>query len=291
MEAPLAIVRCAHFLSVMFLFGAGMFLAAFAPPDLRRRLSPGLRPAAIAASVIALFTAALWLALEAASMSGDWAGALDPDTLADVLTSTAFGAVWQGRLCILVLLVAALLAARRDRWLAPTLVAAVAVSSLGLIDHAAMQTGGVGVIHRVNDGVHLMVAAIWLGGLPPFLMCLNACRAGAAREDALTAIYRFSTIGHIVVIALVISGFVNIALITGHLPWPPTSPYRALLATKLGVVSAMIVMAVVNRYTLAPRMEESGGALAALRMISLIETGLGCVVVALVSLFGLLDPA
>ena len=71
MEAPLAIVRCAHFLSVMFLFGAGMFLAAFAPPDLRRRLSPRLRTAAIAASVIALFTAALWLALEAASCQAE----------------------------------------------------------------------------------------------------------------------------------------------------------------------------------------------------------------------------
>ena len=290
MEAPLAIVRCAHFLSVMFLFGAGTFLAVFAPPDLRARLSPRVKPAAFAASLIALATATLWLSLVAASMSGDWTGAWDRETLTDVLTSTAFGAIWQGRLTTLVVLVIAQSAARRELWLPTSFVAGLALVSLGLVDHAAMQNGTVGAVHRINDGVHLMAAALWVGGLTPFLMCLAEYRGDELRQSVLTAIYRFSTIGHLVVIALVITGLVNIALVTGHPPWPTTSPYRALL-TKLCVVTVMILMAIVNRYALTPRMHDNGTALGWLRVASTIEIALGCVVIALVSLFGLLDPA
>ena len=97
MEASLALVRFAHFVAAMFVFGAGVYLSAFAPPALRQSLSPPLRRAAIVAGFVVLLSALIWFALEGASMSGDWASAYDPDVLSDVLTSTTFGAVWSAR--------------------------------------------------------------------------------------------------------------------------------------------------------------------------------------------------
>ena len=102
---------------------------------------------------------------------------------------------------------------------------------------------------------------------------------------------RFSFIGHFVVAAIVATGIVNIALISGHAPWPPTTPYRALLDVKIAVVAVMIGLAIVNRYALVPRLKASANALSALRAISLVNVALGTLVVALVSVFALLDPA
>ena len=53
----------------------------------------------------------------------------------------------------------------------------------------------------------------------------------------------------------------------------------------------MIALALFNRFVLAPRLKTSANALATLRATSLAEIALGCVVVALVSVFALLDPA
>ena len=76
----LALCRFAHFMAAMLVFGSSAFLALYAPQDLRRALSPGLRRLALAASLVALITALFWLALEAASMADDW-GAATPKQL------------------------------------------------------------------------------------------------------------------------------------------------------------------------------------------------------------------
>ena len=91
--------------------------------------------------------------------------------------------------------------------------------------------------------------------------------------------------------AIVATGIVNIALTSGHPPWPPTTPYRALLDVKIAIVATMIALALVNRYALVPRLKAGAGALAALRTISLVNVALGTLAVALVSVFALLDPA
>ena len=69
-----------------------------------------------------------------------------------------------------------------------------------------------------------------------------------------------------------------------------TTPYRELLAVKLALVAIMIVIALVNRYVVAPRLTPDGPALRVLMKTSLAEVALGAGVIALVSLFALLDP-
>jgi putative copper resistance protein D len=285
----LALCRFAHFLAAMLTFGICFYLWAYAPERLREALSSTARRFALIASLVALITAIGWLALESASMADDWGAAADPDQIGAVLTGTAFGRVWAAHLVLAAALVA-VAAFSRAGWGAASLMSAALLASLGLVGHSAMQTGAEGALHRANQALHLMAAGAWIGGLVPFVMCLRAYRGDDLRKDAVRAMAGFSTWGQLIVAAIVLTGVVNIALTSHQPPIPPTTPYRALLLAKLVVVAVMVSLALINRFVLAPRLRTSVNALPILRATSLAEIALGCVVVALVSVFALLDP-
>jgi putative copper resistance protein D len=287
----LALCRFAHFLAAMLAFGMSAYLWLYAPERLRLALSPVVRRLALIASLVALITAVAWLALESASMADDWSAAIDPEAIGAVLTDTAFGHAWAAHLILAAALVLVVIFEPRARWVATAVASAALLASLGLVGHAAMQTGAEGVLHRMNHAVHLLTAGAWIGGLVPFAMCLSAYRRDDLRKDAVRAMMSFSFWGQFIVAAIVLSGAVNIALTSGRAPIPPTTPYRALLVAKIIIVGIMIALAIVNRYVLAPRLKSSATALAALRLTSAAEVALGCVVIALVSVFALLDPA
>ena len=287
----LVICRFAHFMAAMLTFGASAYLWLYAPMRLTRALSPGVRRLALIASLVALITAILWLALESALMADDWSGAVDLGMIGAVLTDTAFGHAWAAHLILAAALVAVIAFGPRTQWAATTVVSAALLASLGLVGHAAMQTGAEGVLHPANHAVHLVAAGAWIGGLIPFAMCLRAYRDEELRQDAVRAMTGFSFWGQFVVAAIVLTGGVNIALTSGHPPIPPTTPYRALLDAKIVLVGVMILLAVFNRCVLLPQLKPGATALAVLRTTSAVEVALGSVVVALVSAFALLDPA
>jgi copper resistance protein D len=286
----LALCRFAHFLAAMLAFGMSAYLWAYAPERLRLALSPAARRGALIASLVALITAIAWLALESASMADDPSAAIDPEAIAAVLTDTAFGHAWAAHLVLAAALVAVVAFAGAG-WAATSIVSAALLASLGLVGHAAMQTGAEGALHRANHAVHLMAAGAWIGGLIPFAMCLRAYQRDDLRTDSVRAMAGFSFWGQLIVAAIVLTGVVNIALTSRHPPLPPTTPYRALLVAKLVIVAIMIALALFNRFVLAPRIKTSANALATLRATSLAEIVLGCVVIALVSVFALFDPA
>ncbi len=287
----LALCRFAHFMSAMLAFGASAYLWLYTPDNLRRALSPTIRRLTIGASLVALVSAIVWLSLEAASMADDWSAATDPDTVTAVLTDTSFGNVWILRLALAAAFVLVAAFAPRGSWATITFLSALVLGSLALVGHAAMQAGAEGFLHRANHAAHLLTAGAWLGGLVPFVMCLSAYDENGVRSGAVTAMMRFSFWGQFVVAALVATGIINIALTSGHAPFPPTTPYRYLLDAKLVLVAIMIGLALTNRFVVAPRLAPGARTLAVLRATSLTEVALGTIVVALVSLFALLDPA
>jgi putative copper resistance protein D len=286
----LTFCRFAHFLAAMLTFGTSAYLWAYAPERLTLALSPVVRRLALIASLVALVTAFAWLALESASMADDWSAAINPEAIAAVLTDTAFGPVWAAHLVLAAALLA-VVAFSRAGWAATSLASAALLASLGLVGHSAMQTGAEGVLHRANHALHLMAAGAWIGGLVPFAMCLRAYQRDDLRKDAVRAMAGFSFWGQLIVAAIVLTGVLNIALTSHHPPLPPTTPYRALLIVKILIVAIMIALALFNRFVLAPRIKTSATALSTLRATSLAEVALGCVVIALVSVFALLDPA
>jgi putative copper resistance protein D len=290
MEAALAVCRFAHFAAAMTLFGATAFVVALAPRDLALALAPATRAIAAAAIPVAALSAVAWLAFESASMTGDWNALVEPRAIGAVLTDTEFGAVWQWRLGLTVVLVVALALGRSGPTLALLIGAALLLASLGLVGHAAMQAGVLGALHRANDAMHLLAAAAWLGGLPMFALCLRAYREPSLSAAAVTAMWWFSLWGQFDVALILLTGIVNVALTSGLGALAPTTSYRMLLAAKAAVVATMVALAVFNRYVLAPRLTPDGPAQRALRRNCLAEVVLGAAAVAFVSLFGLLDP-
>lgn len=290
MEAALALCRFAHFIAAMTLFGAMAFVVALAPPDLARALRPTIRAIAAAAIPVVAISALVWLALEAASMVGDWSAFFDLGSISAVLTDTDFGAVWLWRLGLIAALVAALALDRAGPTLPLVVGAALLLASLGLVDHAAMQAGALGALHRANDATHLLATAAWLGGLPMFALSLKAYREPSLSAAAVTAMRRFSFWGHFDVALVVLTGAVNVALTSGFRALAPTTPYRMLLAAKLVLVATLVALALFNRYVLAPRLAQKEDARRALARSCVAEVALGAMIVALVSVFGLLDP-
>jgi copper resistance protein D len=286
----LALCRFAHFLAAMLTFGASAYLWLYAPERLMLALSPAVRRLALIGSLVAFVTAIVWLALESASMADELSAAVDPGAIGAVLTDTAFGHAWAAHLVLAAALVAVVVFGPRARWAATAVASAALLASLGLVGHAAMQTGAEGVLHRANHAIHLMTTGAWIGALIPFLMCLGAYERGDLRREAVQAMMRFSFWGHFIVAAIVLTGAVNIALTSGRLPVPPDTPYRALLDVKIVVVAIMISLALFNRYILAPQLKPGARALAVLRATSTAEVALGAGAVALVSVFALLDP-
>jgi copper resistance protein D len=217
-----------------------------------------------------------------------WQDAFSPDTIGAVLFGTEFGQAWQVH-GLLVLGVLAGIATRRSSIIWPT--SALALASLGLIGHAAMQSGAIGWLHRTNLALHLLSGGFWLGGLVPLLSTLGLMGETPLRDDAIVALRRFSSHGHGAVALVVLTGIGNTALILGASPPGPLSLYEELLATKIALVGLMIGLALINRYRLAPRLRDRPSAPQALIRNSVGELVLGAMVIALVSLFGLLEPS
>jgi putative copper resistance protein D len=289
-SAALILCRFAHYAAAMLLFGAGAFLWVLAPAGLARALNPTVRHLAAGAIVVGAISAAAWLALEVASMGDGWPAVLDPATVAAVL-DTSFGHVWRGRLVLALVLAGLVAFGRHDRWPLVVPLAALFLGSLGLVGHAAMQSGTTGILHRACDAVHLLAAGAWVGGLVPLVLSLAPAHP-ELRKDAGIALRRFSGMGHVAVALVLLTGVVNVRLVLGGWPLDPTSPYQALLLTKIGLVAAMIGLALINRYLLVPRIAAARDTnLARLRLSTLAEIALGGAVLALVAAFGTLDPS
>jgi copper resistance protein D len=89
---------------------------------------------------------------------------------------------------------------------------------------------------------------------------------------------------------VILTGIVNTVLILRNGATKPLSLYQELLAAKIALVVLMIGLALINRYRLAPRLSVQPSAARALIRNSLAELAIGAAVIALVSLFGLLEP-
>jgi copper resistance protein D len=283
-------LRFAHFASVMLLFGASAFLAALAPPALRKALEPSIGRIIAAASVAAAATAIFWLQLQGAAFTEDWGEAVDPDVLSAVLFDTAFGHVWQARLVIALCLVfLAFWRGRKPLWLLPALTC-LFLASLGLVGHAAMRPGAAGVFERANQALHLLAGGFWLGALTPLLICLRRLEDKALKAEAGIALRRFSGVGHAAVAAVLATGIVNIFMILGQWPIDFSSPYQAYLAAKILTVAVMVLLALYNRYRLVPRLSLGPNAALALKRNTVVEIVLGGAVLALVSAFATFEP-
>jgi copper resistance protein D len=280
MATLLVLCRFVHFIVVLLMFGACVFrpwlLGAKPQPVLDRqllRLTRGLAWTALASGVI-------WLLLITVSMAGSWAAALEPSTVQLVLGKTFFGQVWTWHLMLNGLLAIALMTA----WKAPRLpLITLLLMTLAPVGHGAMLDGLSGQLLILNQVVHLMCVGAWLGGLLLLVMILRQSN----RDELAPVLRRFSGVGYGLVAGLLVTGLINVRVLTGQLwPTPLFSGFALILLIKVMLVLGMLALALLNRL----RLDRCEQQLGSLKVSVMVEWLLGVCAVAAVSLLGTLPP-
>jgi copper resistance protein D len=289
-HVALALVRLCFDSAAITAYGVSGFIACIAPKRLGQVIAASSNFLIVAASSLALLSTFAWLPIEAAVIGESWQSALDRSTLSALLCDTAMGKAWLVRLVLSLLLAAAL--PWRTTPIVRLALSGSLLASLALTGHANMDEGTRGVLHILNDALHLLAAGAWLGSLLALPGCLARLRDPAFCTEAKTALRRFSSAGHLAVALAIATGIVNTVLVLGRWPTDFTSAYQMLLVAKIALVAGMTGLALVNRYIFVPRMvTEPDRAIIQIRNGTYAELALGAGVLALVAFFGILDPA
>ena len=246
----------------------------------------------LVASLVALISALALLLCQAAAMAGSPAAA-DVATVSAVLLETRFGRVWRWHLLLAAILVLACLGRQLLRPVV-LLLSLGLLASLGWVGHAAMDDGPARIAHELNQTGHLLAAGLWLGGLVPLAWIIRQTRrqpGNFAISLARDALCNFSHMGYVAVALIALTGAINTLFLVGSLDAMVGTPYGRLLAFKILLFLAMVVVALINRFRLAPRISGDPGALRALARTVALEQGLALAVLAVVSVLGTWPPA
>ncbi|QKV63886.1 copper homeostasis membrane protein CopD [Pseudomonas sp. 43A] len=281
MSEALVLCRFVHFIVVLMLFGAWLFrplLLKDEAPQVDRHLARLARWLA----AVALLSGIAWALLITASMAGSATAAFDPDTVALVLGNTFFGQVWRWHLLINAALLALLFTPWRSSMPMRLGLSALLLATLAPVGHGALLDGLSGQLLILNQIVHLNCVAAWLGGLLMLVMILRQ-----PTEPMREVLRRFSGVGYALVAGLLITGLINVRVLTGQ--WWPTplfSGFALILLIKALIVLGMLGLALFNRL----RIDDCEQRMGALRRSVMLEWLLGIGAVAAVSLLGTLPP-
>ncbi|MBV9568850.1 MAG: copper homeostasis membrane protein CopD [Hyphomicrobiales bacterium] len=298
-DVPLVLARWVHFLCLMIVFGASLFplyaLRGGVKAESARALAITERRVCLAAS-LALISALVWVASSFATMVGGFDG-LDLEALEAFFLETSFGPVWLVRLVIISVLVLVLAAIRssRGRTIFSVWLAAAALASQAWLGHAAMRTGRELAIELLSYVTHVLAGGAWVGGLLA-LASLLASRGSdpgdAGTSECHAALRRFSNLGMIWVLLILLSGVANSVFRLKSFGDLFTTPYGQLILAKTTLFSLMLLAAAINRWRLMPRLEnkEDEATLFALRRNVTIEQGLAVLVLGVAAILGTLPP-
>lgn len=280
MTDALVLCRFLHFVVVLMLFGAWVFQPLLLNADtLGRRLMRITRWL----TAVALVSGVTWLLLITASMAGAWSAAFDPSTLGLVLRNTFFGQVWSWHLLLNAVLMVLLLTPLHSNASLRLVVSGLLLATLAPVGHGAMLDGLSGQLLILNQIIHLTCVGAWLGGLLLLVMILRRPNGHALS----TVLRRFSGVGYGLVAGLVITGLINVRVLTGAFwPTPLLSGFALILLIKVVLVAVMLGLALFNRL----RIKDCEQRVGALKTSVLLEWLLGMGAVAAVSLLGTLPP-
>lgn len=188
-----------------------------------------------------------------AAMMGMSLAELDWPTISMMVSGTDIGIASVIR-TLLLLLALVLLVVGRASTLSQVVVAAcfaAALLSLGWSGHAAAGEGGIGLVHRLNNGAHLIAAGLWLGAIICFVDLTVKLHRRPDREQALallSQIHAFAPLGVGLVAVVAITGLINSQLIFGieNSLTVLSTPYGLMLAAKLILVGGMVLFGANN---------------------------------------------
>jgi putative copper resistance protein D len=287
MQNALILCRFLHFAALLLLFGTLLFRGWLFRPlllnadtaSLDKRLNTLLRWLA----PLSLVSALLWLMLTTGNMLGTWHDSIDPQSLVLVLSNTFFGQVWNVHLLLNVLLVFGLFMPRLGSPPIRLALASLLLVTLAPVGHGAMFDGVLGDLMMLNQWVHLCSIGAWLGGLLLLLLLLTP----PTTVDLRCVLLRFSGIGYGLVSAIIVTGLINVRVLSGALwPEPAFSGFGLILLIKVCLVGCMLLLALFNRLLLNHHIIR----FSLLRTSVAFECLFGMAAVAAVSLLGTLPP-
>ncbi|HMI12961.1 MAG TPA: copper homeostasis membrane protein CopD [Bradyrhizobium sp.] len=307
-DGPLVVVRGVHFAATAVMTGTLIFREVVA-----EAASCSARPAALIVRTqtlrvawiflaVAAASGMIWLLLVAASMSGlSFGESMTSDVLSTVVNETQFGRVSEIRLVLAVIIAGGL---AYDRFpLARGLALAMSLgltAALAWTGHAGSTAGAMGILHLTADTLHLLAAAIWIGGIVSLVLLLSVSRndqTDAGVSFARDATQRFSTMGVAIVVVVLATGIVNGWILVGSWHALIATFYGQLLILKIALFAVMLLIAAANRFWLMPRLALRPGSepqievLRRLARNSMIEIVLALMIFAIVGMLGTLHPA
>ena len=280
MATLLVLCRFLHFMVVLLMFGACVFRPWLLGTSPRPALDRQLSRITTLLAWLALGSGVSWLLLISASMAGTELAALDLATVQLVLGKTFFGKVWSLHLLLNGLLVLSLLTPWHHVRL---LLSALLLATLAPVGHGAMLSGLSGQLLILNQMLHLLCVGAWLGGLLLLVLILRQ----AALYPLEKILQRFSGVGYLLVAGLLVTGLINIRVLTGQFwPTPLFSGFALILLIKVLLVAGMLGLALLNRLRINNCQQRVGQLQASVKL----EWLLGVAAVAAVSLLGTLPP-
>jgi putative copper export protein/mono/diheme cytochrome c family protein len=292
------VVAFVRSLSVMALFsayGTLVFRVAVAPPAfgrmapelvlaIERRLRHLIR-ASLAVDAVALIA---WLVVVAGTLADAPGLAAAFAAVGPVLSHTVFGHLILLQLAALPMM--ALILGRGTSVLRSRSAAGLAMLATLLQaghSHALAMGSGLTLV-LVSDGVHLLCAGAWLGGLVPLLLLVQA----APPKAATTAARHFSPLGKLCLYGLVASAACQGWELLGGVPGVIGTGYGWVALTKAVLFVVLFGFAWINRYRLAPALRGADAAGARRTLIRSIaaQTGFGLAVVIAAGILSSLPP-
>jgi putative copper resistance protein D len=302
------LARWIHLASAAFLVGTAVLSVLAGRPTKptalgwQRQLGSAL---ALAAGATLIAGAGVLLA-QVVAIEGRATAWAEPASLGRVVGSTVFGQVWLVRHGLVLLLV--VLTWSRVTEPAPgdwvvsrantALLGGLVVALAAWAGHSA-RVEPWPVASALIDGLHAVLAAVWLGGLLPLACLLRAAaRSGGAdsRPFAVVAARRFSALALATIAALVATGAWNAWNQVGGVPALLGTPYGRGLLVKLGLVAAIIGVAGASRRWILPALagESETVGRPAMRRLSLhvlLELAFGLALLGVVAWMTLTPPA
>jgi copper transport protein len=232
--------------------------------DDRRRLIPWVQASALIAAVGAVGH----VVARAAEGTGRGLTAVtESGVLASVLRQGGTGWWLVGLLLGLSVIVASVsLGSVTVRRVLVTYGALVAAGSFALTGHTTQASPA--AVAAVADAVHILVAAVWLGGLVGVALIIpwHTGDSSSPVDDgndtgprgALAVVSRFTTLAAVAVAVLWVSGLSQAWFTVGNLSGLPGSDYGRILMVKLVVVVVAMAGAAWNRWKLLPAADLHG---------------------------------
>jgi copper resistance protein D len=248
--------------------------------------------------LVMLISGTDWLLAMAASISSG----IQPVSVTEIVRVTQFGHLWLFRSLLGLVIAGGMLYDRLGKRPGAPLdllclgLAAINLGSLAWAGHAGAGTGALANVHLLTDLVHLLVSAVWPGGLLPLtIWCFVDPKRRENERVNYSIVRRFSGISLAAVVVLAVSGLLNTLFMIKRVDHLFATTYGQILTGKIILFLIMIGLGMQNRRLLkiqpsSETQDMDRGAIRRLFRNLCVESALALVVFGLVGALGAIGP-